>query len=320
MKHLKSLLNIIAILMYSVYQPSQVAAAATEPESCQTPRISNIGWTDTTTTTATALVLLEAIGYEPRELNLSIPITYASMKNGEIDIYLGDWEPSMENSRRPYVDAGDVEVLEPANLTGAKYTIAVPKYVADAGVRDFADVAAHADKFDRKFYGLEPGDAGGGLILDMIAKNEFGLGEFELVESSEQGMLAHASRLIKRGEWVAFLAWEPHPMNVNYNLVYLTGGDDYFGPDLGGAEIFTNVRRGYISECPNVGKLLHNLKFTLTMENTIMGAILDDEQEPKKAVIDWMRNNPADVDKWLDGVATFDGKDGRTAFRNALGF
>ncbi|MGI9306676.1 MAG: choline ABC transporter substrate-binding protein [Gammaproteobacteria bacterium] len=305
-----------ALLVFGVHLP----AFAAEAESCKTPRFSNVGWTDTTTTTAVALVILEAIGYSPKEINLSIPVTYASMKNGDIDIYLGDWEPSMANDVGPYLETGDVEVLKPANLTGAKYTIAVPKYVADAGVRDFADIAKHADKFERKFYGLEPGDSGGGLILDMIAKNAFDLGEFELVESSEQGMLTQVTKRVKSGKWIAFLAWAPHPMNVNHDIVYLTGGDDYFGPNLGGAEIFTNVRRGYLSECENVGKFLHNLKFTLIIENTIMSAILDEEQEPKAAATAYMKANPEVVDRWLAGVRSHDGKDGRAAFRESLGF
>ncbi|MGI9297586.1 MAG: choline ABC transporter substrate-binding protein [Gammaproteobacteria bacterium] len=306
----------VAVLLAA---PGGVAASA-ESESCQKPRFSNVGWTDTIATTRTAMAILSAIGYDPVEINLSIPITYASMKNGDIDIYLADWEPSMQNDRAPYVNAGDVEVLEPAAITGAKYTIAVPKYVADAGVRDFADIAAHADKFDSKFYGLEPGDSGGGLILDMISKNAFGLGEFELVESSEQGMLSHVNRSVKRDQWVAFLAWEPHPMNLEYDLVYLTGGDDYFGPDFGGAEIFINVRRGYTQECENVGVFLNNLKFSLAMMNEVMGGILEGEAEPEQVALAWMKKNPADVDKWLAGVSTFDGKDGRAAFRNSLGF
>ena len=73
-----------------------------------------------------------------------------------------------------------------------------------------------------------------------------------------------------------FLGWEPHPMNANFDLTYLSGGDEWFGPNYGGATVYTNVRAGYLEECPNVGQLLKNLKFTLEMENEIMGAILDD--------------------------------------------
>ncbi len=52
--------------------------------------------------------------------------------------YLGDWQPSMEEDRKPFLADGSVEVVR-ANLEGAKYTLAVPSYVADAGVHTFAD-------------------------------------------------------------------------------------------------------------------------------------------------------------------------------------
>ena len=131
---------LLPLIVASLAMSSSFAAPS---EECRKPRFSNVGWTDTIATTSTAKAILSAIGYEPVELNLSIPITYASMKNGDIDICLADWEPSMQNDRAPYVDAGDVEILTPPAITGAKYTIAVPEYVADGGVRDFADIAAH---------------------------------------------------------------------------------------------------------------------------------------------------------------------------------
>ena len=42
-------------------------------------------------------------------------------------------------------------------------------------------------------------------------------------------------------------------------------------------------RRLSSSECPNVGKLLQNLGFTLPMESQVMGGILDDGKEPDAA-------------------------------------
>ena len=117
----------------------------------------------------------------------------------------------------------------------------------------------------------------------MIEDNAFGLEGFELVESSEQGMLAQVARATKSEEPIVFLGWEPHPMNANFDLAYLSGGDDVFGPNYGGATVYTNVRAGYLEECPNVGQLLKNLKFTLAMENEIMGAILDDGEAPEDA-------------------------------------
>ena len=35
-----------------------------------------------------------------------------------------------------------------------------------------------------------------------------------------------------------FLGLEPHPMNANFDLTYVSGGDEVFG-DLGGATVYT---------------------------------------------------------------------------------
>src|SRR5690606_33470218 len=149
------------------------------------------------------------------------------------------------------------------------------------GITDFASIATQRDVLEGRIYGIEPGNDGNRLLLDMIAADQFGLGTFELVESSEQGMLAQVARADAAGKPVVFLGWEPHPMNERFEMTYLPGGDEIFGPDLGGAEVRTTTRAGYVAECPNVGRLLQNLEFTLAMENEIMGAILDEWRDPE---------------------------------------
>jgi len=245
-------------------------------------------------------------------------VTYRSLAEGDIDVFLGNWMPTMEADIAPYREAGTVDTVR-ANLEGAKYTLAVNKAAADLGITSFADIAASKDALDGRIYGIEPGNDGNRLIQSMIDEGAFGLSGFEVVESSEQGMLAQVARADRRGEPVVFLGWEPHPMNANYDLTYLTGGDDYFGPNLGGATVFTNTRAGYVEECPNVGQLLQNMGFTLAMENEIMGAILDDGQDPEAAATDWLSANTGVLDSWLDGVTTEDGGDAMAAVKSALG-
>ena len=127
-----------------------------------------------------------------------MPVTYKSMSNKDIDVFLGNWMPTMEADRKPYLEDKTVALLETPNLEGAKYTLAVPTYTFDAGLKGFADIAKFKDQLDGKIYGIEPGNDGNRLILDMIKNNTFGLGGFELVESSEQGMLAQVERAVKR--------------------------------------------------------------------------------------------------------------------------
>ncbi|MFC4625727.1 choline ABC transporter substrate-binding protein [Daeguia caeni] len=294
------------------------AHAAADPESCSTVRFSDVGWTDITSTTALATEVLKGLGYKTDIKVLSVPVTYASLSKKDIDVFLGYWNPSMSADLRPYLEDKSVETLR-TNLVGAKYTLAVPTYAAEAGLKDFKDIAAFKDKLNGKIYGIEPGNDGNRLILDMINKDAFDLKSFELVESSEQGMLAQVAKSIKAKEPIVFLAWEPHPMNKRFELTYLTGGDDFFGPNLGGATVETNVRAGYTQECPNVGKFLSNLEFQLDMENEIMGKILDDGEDPAKAAIAYLKANPAVLEKWLDGVTTIDGQEGLPAVRKSLG-
>ena len=290
---------------------------ASESEACRTVHFSDVGWTDITATTATASVILEALGYDANVSVLSVPVTYASLKNGDIDVFLGNWMPTMEADIAPYREERSVDVVR-ANLEGAKYTLAVPKYTYDAGLKSFADIVKFKDELDSDIYGIEPGNDGNRLILDMIAQNAFGLEGFELVESSEQGMLAQVARSIKRKQPIVFLGWEPHPMNANFEMAYLAGGDDWFGPNFGGATVYTNTRAGYLGECPNVGRFLENLVFTLAMENEIMAAILDEGDDPQDAAAEWLRKNPGVLDSWLAGVTNFDGENGLTAVRAGL--
>ena len=294
------------------------AVEAADPASCKVVRFSDVGWTDITATTAATSVVLEGLGYEPKASVLSVPVTYASLKNGDIDVFLGNWMPTMEGDIKPYREDGSVETVA-RNLIGAKYTFAVNKLAADGGIKDFADIAKFKDQLDGKIYGIEPGNDGNRLIQDMIAKDAFGLKGFELVESSEQGMLAQVARADRKKEWVVFLGWEPHPMNANFELTYLSGGDDWFGPNYGGAEVFTNVRKGYAGACPNMGALLKNLEFSLAMENEIMGAILNDGEEPNKAAKAWLKKHPDVFTKWVKGVTTLGGGDGLAAVKKHLG-
>lgn len=300
--------------MTKIFSSIALSAVATGAyaNQCETVRFADVGWTDITATTAVTSELLKGLGYKTKTDLLSVPVTYSSMANGDIDVFLGNWMPTMEGDIAKYREAGTVETVR-ANLEGAKYTLAVPKYVYDAGVKSFADLAKNADKFKDRIYGIEPGNDGNRLIQDMIDSDAFGLKDFSLVESSEAGMVSQVSRAVRRNQWIVYLGWAPHPMNSNVEMEYLSGGDDFFGPNYGGANVYTNVRQDYLSECQNVGQLLKNLEFSLEMENQLMEAILNQKQKPAKAAQEWLNANPQQFEAWLEGVKTLDGKDAKQA-------
>jgi glycine betaine/proline transport system substrate-binding protein len=282
------------------------ASAAADPASCRVVRFSDIGWTDVTATTGLASRLVRMLGYTPAVTVLSVPVTYASLKNRDIDVFLGNWMPAMAADLRPYQTEGSVEVVG-ANLDGAKYTLAVPTYLHEAGLRDFSDIRRYATELKHEIYGIEPGNDGNRLVLTLIKENQFGLGDFKLVESSEQGMLAQVERAIAAKRPIVFFGWEPHPMNTRFDMRYLTGGETSFGPNFGGATVYTNVRAGYLQECPNVGRLVRNLKFTLRGESEMMAGILERKLSPEAAAEAWLKLNPDALKSWFDGVTMIDG-------------
>ncbi|RLQ87903.1 choline ABC transporter substrate-binding protein [Notoacmeibacter ruber] len=282
--------------------------------ACDEVTMSDVGWTDITTTTSTVKQVLQALGYEVDVKVLSVPVTFASLEKDDVDVFLGNWMPAQSGAINPYMESGEIEDVA-VNLEGTKYTLAVPTYTYEKGLKSFADIAKFQEQLDGKIYGIEPGNEGNDYLVGLTKENKMGLGEFEVVESSEQGMLAQVGRAVKDDEDVVFLGWEPHPMNANFDLKYLTGGEDFFG---GEGVVHTVTRKGYVEECPNVGKLLKNVKFSLAMENEIMGKILDDGAEPDKATLEWMQANSDAVLGWLDGVETIDGEDGAAAVKNEL--
>jgi glycine betaine/proline transport system substrate-binding protein len=312
---MKKIIKIFTLITAILLTFSYTALAG--ENSCKKVRFSDVGWTDITSTTALATVVLEGLGYDVKTHVLAVPVTFTSLKNKDIDVFLGLWMPTMTADIKSYQEGGTVEIVQP-NLTGAKYTLAVPQYVYDEGVKTFGDIARYKDKFKGKIYGIEPGNDGNRLIQSMIDKDAFGLKEWKVVESSEQGMLGQVRRAVRKKEWIVFLGWEPHPMNTNFRISYLSGGDEYFGPNFGGATVYTTVRKGYMNECPNIANLLRNLEFTLNMENQVMGMILDIGMDPVKAAEKWLKRHPDVLEKWLKDVTAADGKNGLEAVRKHL--
>ena len=308
------MLKFAAAALVAATSLTAMPAFAADPDSCTAVRFSDVGWTDIQATTGVATVLLDALGYKPEVQVLSVPVTYQSLKNKDIDVFLGNWMPSMAGDVQPFLDDKSVETIA-KNLDGAGYGLVVPTYVAEGGVKSLADIGKHADKFDKKIYGIEPGNDGNRIVLDMIANKDNGLEGFELVESSEAGMLSQAEKAIKNKEWIAFLGWTPHPVMGEMAITYLDGmGDSGFGA----ATVHTNVRAGYSTECPNAGKFIQNLTFTLSMENQIMDAILKGT-DANAAALDWLKANPDAVTPWLAGVTTRDGGDAAAAVKAKLG-
>ncbi|AXC48866.1 choline ABC transporter substrate-binding protein [Paracoccus suum] len=309
--------RILALVTVAVVAGPALGQGANDPAACKTIRMSDPGWTDINSTNGIAKTVLDALGYDAQVTTLSVPIGFEALKSGQSDVFLGNWMPAQASFRADLDKAGAVEVLN-RNLEGAKFTLAVTGPGAKLGVKDFDDLDAHRDAFEGKIYGIEPGAPANQSIGKMIEADAHGLGDWELVETGEQAMLAQVARNDAAGKPSVFLAWAPHPMNETLQITYLTGGDKEFGPNYGGAEVFTLARKGWAAECPNAAKLLKQMTFTVPMENQIMDGILNNGEAPADSARAWLKANPDVLGPWLDGVTTLDGQPGLPAVEAAL--
>ncbi|HOP28552.1 MAG TPA: ABC transporter substrate-binding protein [Spirochaetota bacterium] len=282
-------------------------------------RFASVSWTGVTIKTELAIEILKSIGYEATNTMVSVPIVYQALDSNDADIFLGNWMPSMETIANKYFEKGNV-IKYMVNMPGAKYTLAVPSYAYNAGLRDFSDIEKFADKLEYKIYGIEEGNDGNLIIENMIKNNMFNLGKFKLIPSSETGMLAEMQSFMRTGKWGVFLGWSPHSMNEILDMKYLSGSKaDTFGENDGTATIYTNIRKGFDKEHPNVALFLKNLKFPVPMMNQIMTILhKNKDMKPKEAGILWLKKNPGTYREWLKDVKTYDGKPALPVFEEHI--
>ncbi|MBD9657020.1 choline ABC transporter substrate-binding protein [Pseudomonas sp. PDM12] len=308
---MKALTAFAACCTFTLFSSPLLAADDT---SCKTVRLGAVGWTDVVATTAVASELLQGLGYETKQTQASQQIIFAGIQKGQVDAFLGYWKPIMDDNIKPFLDTGAVKVADKPSLDDAVAVLAVPTYAAEQGIRTLADIARFKDQLDGKIYGIEAGSGANTAIQKMIDSNQFGLGGFKLVESSEAGMLAAVGRAVRNEKPVVFFGWKPHPMNLQMPITYLTGTEEVFGPDDGAATVSTVTAPDYAQRCPNANRLLTSLRFTSAQEAELMQPIMD-RQPPAKVAREWIAANPQVVTAWLDGVTSRDGKPAAQALK-----
>jgi glycine betaine/proline transport system substrate-binding protein len=313
-KNFKLQLMTITVFAFVLVFSGSAIAAKKDPI-----KIASVSWTGVTVKTELAVKILNSLGYEAENLMVSVPIAYKAMASGEAEFFLGNWMPTQQTIANKYFEQGSV-IQSVANMRDAKYTLAVPSYCYEAGLQNFSDIHKYADKLENRIYGIEEGNDGNQVILKMIDNDMHNLGDFTLIPSSAAGMLSQVQSFVRDKKWIVFLGWSPHYMNKVIDMKYLKGSTaETFGPNDGTATVYTNYRKGFDQEYPNVTEFLKNFTFPISMMNEIMTMLhKHDNMEPADAGMEWIKNHPERYQKWLKGIETVDGKPALPAFEAAL--
>ena len=280
-------------------------------------RFGTVDWPEAIAKTHVAATVVEALGYETEIEELSVPAVFEGLERGNIDVFVEAWFPTMQ----PNLDAIDPDSVESAaiNLPEATFSVAVNKPACDAGVRSHEDLNDFASRFEEDgqptIFGIEPGNDGNQVVLDMIASDTYSLGDWRLVESSTDGMLAEVERRTREGKWVAFTGWEPHWMNNRYEMCLLEDPDEAWG---GKSRVETLVNKEFPEEHPELYEFLKQMKVDREIQAELIDLIDNSGEEPEEVALQWLRANPRVAARWLEGVSAADGTDGFEALRRHL--
>lgn len=297
--------------------PLALLSAGSAQADLDTVRFGVPPWPGVTVKSEVATQILGAMGYQTQQSELAVGVILNGLANDDLDVYLGGWYPIEQEMIDPLVADGKVDKVA-KNISNANSGLVVPEYVHEAGVDSVADLERYKDRFDGEIQGIEAGTGINDAILAAIDKDAAGLGDWQLRESSTAAMLAYADQKISDKQWVTFVGWEPHWMNVSYDLYYLEDSDDSGVAQIE-STVWTVVPAGLEAEDANLYRFLSQYQVAIADQNDWVYEYSHEERDADDVASEWIQDHFDTVAQWLDGVTTKDGGSAIEAVKAQIG-
>lgn len=282
-----------------------VGTPANAAEEAPVVRFGVPTWPGITVQSQVAADLLEAMGYRTKQVSTSPAFALSALRTDDLDVYLGGWMPVEKDMIEPMAKKKQVTVLT-TNISNALMGLAVPEYVWDSGVHTVDDLNKYADKFQHKVYGIEPGSGFNDLIQKAIKTNQHNLGDWRMIPSSTSAMLAQVGRAIKRHDWIVFLGWEPHSMNIIWNIKYLRSvGKPTIAETK--SDVLTVVNPKLMKSKPQAALFLKQFQVPKKAMSEWILQYKDKKRKATDIATEWIGKHQDLVAKWLNGVKALDG-------------
>lgn len=257
-----------------------------------------IGWTAWSdaeaVTQVTKQILEQKMGYKVKLVLLDIALQYSALTKGDIDMMEMAWLP---NTHADYYAKVKDKVEDLGVLYGgASLGWVVPDYVPKAKLSAIPDMKRKAvhDQLGGKVVGIDPG--AGLMRLSKKAIKDYGLSNYQLIDSSGAAMTAALKRAIARKKWIVVTGWRPHWMLGAFKLRYLKDPKKV----LGGAEqIHALARKGFKKDDPKVAAFVSRINIPLgTLEKVMYEA---EQTSYEKAAAKFIKTHPKLVNYWVTG-------------------
>ncbi|WP_281662407.1 ABC transporter substrate-binding protein [Halomonas sp. Alg239-R46] len=264
-------------------------------------------WPGITVKTAIAEQLLKPLGYETSVQEIGLQVIYQGIESGDIDVFLGAWLPAQREMFNPRKESG-VLIDVANNVDGAQMTLAVPEYLFDDGLQSFADLDEYRDQLDGEIHGFGAGSAASEILNNAIDNDTWGLGDWQLVDTSEVAMLSAARNAISREEPIVWVGWTPHWMNLELPMRYLEDPEDLFGENNGESDVLTLLRSDYAEANPNVVAFFEQFTFSAEEQSWMIQAFGQEERDLAEVAEQWINDHPERIEAMLADVTTTDGE------------
>jgi len=293
-----------------------ILLAAAPAHAAQAIRFAVPPWPGVTVKSTVVTQLLETLGYQTSQQEIGPVIAYNGMGQGEVDVCLAGWTPQQDPMLEPLLEKGDLELLH-ANLSDALIGLCVPKQAYASGVRSIADLADHAERFNRTIYNIEAGSAMNTAVAEMIETNVADLGDWEQIGSTTPMMLTQVGDMMKNNEWAVFGCWKPHWMNVILDMDYLEGVPGSEGI-VTRSIVYTVTRTGLKQDFPEVHAFLKRFQIPSSVQDQWIYDYGYKKNPVDQVAADWIADNLDMVLPWFEGLHTVDGGSAPEAVRAAF--
>jgi glycine betaine/proline transport system substrate-binding protein len=254
-------------------------------------------WQGAVVKTAVVTEILEQAGFRVETTSAAAPLIFQELAAGRLDVNLSAWVPGQDAAFMPLVERGDIMILG-ENLEGARTGLAVPAGIHADGVRSIHDLAARAQRFDRTIHCIEPGSGANQVAEDAVEQDLYGLGEWRVLSSSTQAMLAQLDRAQRRDEAIVICAWQPHWMNIAHELHYLEDPLEHWGGE-GRTRVHTLARKGLAEDRPRLADFLERFRISAAVQSRWVHEYGREGREPRNIARDWVQANRETVEQWL---------------------
>ena len=274
-------------------------------------------WPGVTVKTEVFSQLIAPLGYDSETQEVSSTVGYQTLQTGDSDVFLAGWIPAQQESHDQAMASGKILDLG-NNVTGAQMGFAVPGYVYDAGIHSAEDLDAHRDQFGGRFYSIESGSTVSTFIHDAEANDTYGLGDWQILDSSTPGMLSEVKAAFNDERWIVWYGWTPHWMAPAYDMRILDDPQSVYGPDNGRSDVRTIVNKAFAEANPNLLALLEQFTLTADEQSEFIDGYGRQELPAEQVARTWLQDHPERVATFLDGITTRAGKPALEAVKASL--